>query len=239
MRTLLGHLYGGYTIAVFSVTALLSGILVILCPGRKLRRRIGATGMRAALALCGIRLRRDGLDHVGTEPCLVVANHVSYLDGLIMTAVLPPHFGFVIKSEAAQVPVMGLFLRRMGAFFVTRNDPRRASLETRSLLRTVMGGESLAVFPEGTFSTSPQLRPFHLGAFVIAARAAVPVIPAAIAGTREILPDKAWLPRHSHIHVRLLPPLLPAGSAREHAAQLRDRARDAIAEALQPPTWQR
>ncbi len=232
MRKLLERLYGGYTLAVFSAAALVSGILVIIAPGRQLRRRIGATGMRVALALSGIRLRREGLNHVPGSPCLVVANHVSYLDGLIMTAVLPSHFGFVIKAEAGHVPVLGLFLRRMGASFVTRDDPRRASLETRSLLRTVLGGESLAVFPEGTFSRDEDLGPFRLGAFLIAARATVPVVPAVISGTREILPDQHWLPRHSHIHVRLLPPLSPTGRAREHAAQLRDHARDAITGAL-------
>lgn len=235
MRKLMRVVYGGYSLAVFAVSATLSAVLIIIAPGQKVRRRIGATGMRVALALAGIRLRREGLMHLPTQPCVVVANHASYLDGLIMTAVLPPHFGFVIKAEAARVPLVGLVLRRMGASFVTRTNPHRASLETRSLLRSLQRGESLAVFPEGTFSTGHALLPFRLGAFVLASRATVPVIPAVITGTRRILPDKTWLPRHSHIRVRLLPPLSAPGTAREHAVRLRDVAREAILEALSAP----
>lgn len=232
MRKLLITLYGCYSLSVFAASALITCTLIVIMPGQRLRRRIGGLGMRLALALAGIRLRLEGLAHLPERPCVVVANHVSYLDGLVMTAALPSHFGFVIKAEAGHVPVLGLILRRMGALFVTRSDPRRASRETRALLRSLKRGESLAVFPEGTFSTQPELLPFRLGAFVLAARAAVPVIPAAIHGTRSILPDKVWLPRHSHILVRLLPPLSSSGSARAHATQLRDLAQAAVQNAL-------
>jgi len=232
MKRLLQTLYGSYSLGVFAASALVTCTLIVITPGQRLRRRIGGLGMRLALALAGIRLRLEGLAHLPDRPCVVVANHASYLDGLVMTAALPPHFGFVIKAEASRVPIMGLVLRRMGASFVTRSDPRRASRETRALLRSLKRGESLAVFPEGTFSPRPGLLPFRLGAFVLAARAAAPVIPAAILGTRNILPDKVWLPRHNHIRIRLLPPLSSSGSAREQAAQLRDLAHAAVRQAL-------
>ena len=82
---------------------------------------------------------------------MVVANHASYLDGVVMTAALPPRFGFVIKREMNNVPGAGLLLRRLGSEFVERFNRQKGATDARRVLRTAASGHSLMFFPEGTF----------------------------------------------------------------------------------------
>lgn len=234
MRTIVRALYSAYASCLFAFLALLTGCLILTLPGLRQRRRVGAVGMRLFCRLAGIDFRVDGLQGLPQGPAVVVANHMSYLDGLVFTSALPPRFGFVIKTEASKVPIISAVLRRMGADFVDRQDARRASSDTRRLLRRIEGGHSLGFFSEGTLRREPGLRPFRLGAFLIAARAGVPVVPAAVDGTRSILPDGNWLPHHGHINVRLLPPIMPDGSDREAALRLRDATWHAVRNAVSP-----
>ena len=126
---------------------------------------------------------------------MVVANHASYLDGVVMAAALPPRFGFVIKREMNEVPVAGLLLRRIGSEFVERFNRHKGATDARRVLRTAASGHSLVFFPEGTFTPEVGLGKFHTGAFAIAARAACPVVPAVILGTRRNMPATRVLPR--------------------------------------------
>ena len=125
----------------------------------------------------------------------MVANHASYLDGVVMTAALPPRFGFVIKREMNGVPFAGLLLRRIGSEFVERFNRHKGASDARRVLRTAASGHSLVFFPEGTFTSEVGLGKFHTGAFAIAARADCPVVPAVILGTRRNMPATRILPR--------------------------------------------
>ncbi len=83
--------------------------------------------------------------------CVVVANHSSYLDGIVLYAALPPVFGFVIKREMSKVPMANLLLRRIGAHYVDRGRSQKGARDTRKLLKQAAAGGALAFFPEGTF----------------------------------------------------------------------------------------
>ena len=168
--------------------------------------------------------------------CVVVANHASYLDGVVFSAALPPRFGFVIKREMAGVPLAGAMLRRIGSEFVERFDRRKGAADARRVLRNAVSGHSLVFFPEGTFATQPGLNKFHAGAFITAARAGCPVVPAVVRGTREALTPGSLLPCPARITVELLPPVIASsGSGESAASELRDRARGAILHHLDEP----
>jgi 1-acyl-sn-glycerol-3-phosphate acyltransferase len=161
--------------------------------------------------------------------CVVVSNHVSYIDGLVYTAALPPRFGFVIKREMNNVPVIGLFLRLLGSEFVERFNRHRGASDARRVLRNAISGHSLVFFPEGTFTRIPGVLKFHSGAFMTAARARCPVVPATVKGTRITLPSTSHWPHPGRIVVELLPPLTAASEKVDAAAvELRDRAREMI-----------
>jgi 1-acyl-sn-glycerol-3-phosphate acyltransferase len=114
---------------------------------------------------------------------------------------------------------------------VQRDDRRQGIAAARRLAGAVLAGESLVFFPEGTFTSVPGLRPFHLGAFVAAREAGVPVVPIAIRGTRAILWGDSWFPRRGAVTVTIGPSLRtdddagqPA-SAWQAAVAFRNRAR--------------
>ena len=204
-------------------------LLIVLLPTLRLRRRLARTSARLALALTGLRPQVEGLLHLaGRGPAIITANHASYLDGLILTAVLPPHFAFVAKQELLLKPLAAIPLRRLGAAFVERFDSVRGIENTRELEGRAGAGEALIFFPEGTFRREPGLLPFRMGAFVVAAQTGTPVIPITLTGTRELLPGETLRPFHSALRVLINEPLSPEGDGWQAALQLRDTTRRRI-----------
>src|SRR5579875_582 len=228
--------YGLYALAAFIAVGLAALAAVLVTPGLERRRAIARAGSRAFLRLAGLPLAVSGLERLPAEPCVLVANHASYLDGIVFTAALPPRFGFVIKREMAAVPLAAAMLRRIGAEFVERFNRSKGAADARRVLRKAARGQSLVFFPEGTFSARPGLLKFHAGAFMTAARARCPVVPAVVRGTRDALPPGCILPRRAAITVELLPPVSPTSAGSDTAAaELRERARAAILDRLPEP----
>jgi 1-acyl-sn-glycerol-3-phosphate acyltransferase len=216
--------------AVYLAIVPLAWLLIALVPCRALRRRIARSCARIALALTGLTPRVTGLQQLaGLDGALiVVANHASFLDALVLTAVLPPRFAYVAKQELLQKPLAAIPLRRLGSAFVERFDSARGVEDTRALEERVRAGEPLVFFPEGTFVAEPGLLPFRLGAFMLAARAGRPVLPVTLVGTRTLLRGVSWRPHYSALEVRIGAPLSAEGDPWQAALQLRDGARRQI-----------
>jgi 1-acyl-sn-glycerol-3-phosphate acyltransferase len=239
-RALLGLLeiaYGLYAVVAFLVCGLLAFALVMLPLGITARRHMAHIAARAFFLLAGMPVRLLDASHLPCGPCVVVANHASYLDGVVLKAALPARFSFVIKKEVSRVPLAGLVLRRIGSEFVDRFNRHAGGMDARRLIKAADAGQALAFFPEGTFLAQPGLGKFHTGAFAIAARAELPIVPIAIRGTRRILPSGRILPRPGRIHIQVLPPLAPLTGVDPAAAtsQLRDQSRARILAALDEP----
>ena len=236
MRAVLTVLYSLYTCLVFTLLACGALLAVLVVPGLGRRRRIVQASARGFLRLAGMPLSVRGLEGLPSGQCVVVANHASYLDGLVFTAALPPRFGFVIKREMSQVPLAGALLRRIGAEFVERFNRHKGASDARRVLRNAVNGHSLVFFPEGTFSVSPGLLKFHAGAFLTAARAGCPVVPAVVRGTRQALSPGRFVPRPAPIEVELLPAVTaPDAEPAAASVELRERARTAILDKLDEP----
>lgn len=228
--------YGLYATGTFLVFGLSALAAALILPGVYRRRGAARALARAFLWAAGMPLIVRGMERLGPGQCIVVANHASYLDGLVFTAALPARFGFVIKREMSAVPLAGVFLRRIGSEFVERFDRNRGAADARRVLRNAANGHSLVFFPEGTFTRTPGLLKFHTGAFVIAARAGCPIVPAVVRGTRAALSPTGALPRPGRIEIDILPAIHaePEGLEASSAA-LRDRAREAILRVLGEP----
>ena len=227
--------YGIYAAAACAVCLLAGGFIALLLPRLTWRRWMARWTLRAMFLLAAMPYRLHGTRHLPDSPCVVIANHRSYLDGLALIAALPPHFAAVIKHQMAEVLFVGWFLGRIGCRFVERESAILAGRDTRELLVALEGGESLAIFPEGTFSPDAGLLPFRDGAFFLAAKAGAPVIPAIIRGVRKILPEGRFLPWPGVLSVTLHDALEPDGEDRAAAARLRQRAEDAFAGQLESP----
>lgn len=234
-----GLLYGVYALTAVGIVAAICLLLLALTPGLRRRRRVARESARIAFAIAGIPLTSSGTDLIGQRPCVVVANHASYLDGMILTAALPPTFSFVIKREVTSVPFLHLLLRRIGSHFVERFDRNRGAVDARRILRAAESGEALAFFPEGTFRRDAGLGRFHSGAFAAAARAGLPVVPVVIRGSRELLPAGSWLPRRGRLEVIVCPAIDTADAASEAIVRVRDASRRAILDLLEEPDLER
>ena len=178
--------------------------------------------------LAGVSLHVQGLDKLPRGPCVIAANHASYLDGIVLTAVLPGEFSFVAKREFTARFVARVFLRHIGAEFVERFELARGVEDARVVARAARRGRTLVFFPEGTFTRTPGLLPFHMGAFVAATEAGVPLVPVTIRGTRSILRSDQWFPRRGTVAVTIGTPVQPEGSDWAAAIRLRDAARAEI-----------
>src|SRR5690606_2937513 len=131
--------------------------------------------------------------------------------------------------EILTVPLVALLLRRLGSQFVERFDPKASHGDASRLLRSARNGSALGIFPEGTFTAAPGIRPFRLGAFLAAVRGELPLVPAGIRGSRHCLPAGTWRPLPGPIEVHLGPLLRASGSDRTAVRDLMDNARQQIA----------
>ncbi|MCQ4347139.1 AMP-binding protein [Pseudomonas stutzeri] len=227
-RSLPAGLYAAWAWSCFALLLPFALLAVFLLPSLQQRWAAAHLLSRLLARLCACPLHVGGLEQWPPRPCLLVANHASYLDVLLLTAALPRPAGFVAKAELAQRPLLRSLLGRMGAHFVERNDAVRGVEDVRNLAELAEGESALLFFAEGTFGPQPGLRPFRLGAFLIAVRQQLPVLPVALAGSRQVLPDGSWRPRRGPLTVTLCAPLAPEGDDWHAALALRDRTREAI-----------
>ena len=219
--------YAAWAWTVGVTCTLLAAPGILLLPRLEWRWAVARAGLRAVTRLIGLPVRRLG-QPLPPGACVVVANHQSYLDGLVLGAELGRPLAFVAKGELATQRVAGTLLRRLGAVFVERFDVERSVADAGGFAAALAAGRTVVVFPEGTFDRAPGLRPFRMGAFLAAAGAGVPVVPVGLRGTRSVLRSESWLPRRGAVVLHVGAPLAPAGEGWDEALALRDAARAAI-----------
>jgi 1-acyl-sn-glycerol-3-phosphate acyltransferase len=170
-----------------------------------------------------------GLDRIDlSRPHVYAANHISALDIPLLYEHLPFQFRIMAKKELFRYPFMGWHLRRSGQIAV---DASSAAASMRSLMRAVrslQGGMPLVVFPEGGRSPSGQVQPFMSGAFYIAIKAGVDVVPMAIVGTYEVLPMNSFHIRPGRMELVVGEPIPTAGYGLRDMDALAARLRTAV-----------
>jgi len=226
-RNVAALLYAGWWWCVIVGAAAVGWPAVMVLPKLGWRWAVVRGLARAVLAALGVRLTVTG-GRVPPGNAVVVFNHSSYADGLIVAAVLPGAPAFIAKREFARQFVAGPFLRRLGAVFVERFDVAASLADAAAAGDVARGGRLLIVFPEGTFTRRAGLTEFYLGAFRIAADAGLPVIPGAIRGTRSMLRSDQWFPRWTPVSVHLDAPIRPVGADFAAVVALRDQVRAVI-----------
>lgn len=228
-------LFGLYGWVVFLLCALFVLLAVLLVPGEKRRHKLAAAGTRAIFILAGVPAEIQGLDNVPEGNAVVVANHASYVDGMLLKGYLPYRFSFVIKGEMRDIPIAHFLLRRSGSKFVERFESAGSARDARKIVKAAQSGDSLAFFPEGTFLKERGVGRFRAGAFVSAIRGNMPIVPIAISGTRELLPAGRLWPWPVRPRFEVLPPITPDDPAFESSRVLAEKARQQILAALGEP----
>ncbi|MDH3669848.1 MAG: AMP-binding protein [Gammaproteobacteria bacterium] len=230
LKRLVGELiYAGYVWILFILVAPLTWLSITLLPRASWSWAVLRAAGRLLLWLSATRLRVEGLSNIPrAEPFVLVANHSSYLDGLVLSVVLPRPVSYVAKRELEDRFISRVFLRRIGVEYVERFDKQRGVDDARRTARALDQGRALAFFAEGTFLRMPGVLPFRMGAFVAAAEASVPIVPVTIRGTRAKLRSNQWLPRRGAVSVTISAPIRPQGRDWSAAVALRDTARAEI-----------
>ncbi len=228
--------FGAYAMLAFTVVAAIAWIGVMVLPSRAARpfaRAMARTALRSIRMLPRL-LEAQHLPALASY--VAVANHSSYLDGVVLFAALPGTPSFVVKGELERHPAVGRFLQKIGMQFAERFDTARSLEHASQFAARVKAGQAMVFFPEGTLRRTPGLLPFRTGAFLIAAQTGAPVVPIAIRGTRHVLPDGTWLPRRGPITIEICAPVAPQGSDFAAALKLRDASRGAIAAVIDEPS---
>ena len=166
-------------------------------------------------------------------PCVVVANHQSLLD-IVMLSRMPREMKWVAKEELFRIPWIGWLLRLTGDIAVRRGDAESGGEAIARARAYLARGMNVMIFPEGTRSRDARLLPFKSGAFRLAIEAGVPVVPVAVWGTASGLKKGGLAVAPCDAVARILPPFPTAGLAQADAVALRDRVRAAMVAALPP-----
>jgi 1-acyl-sn-glycerol-3-phosphate acyltransferase len=219
-------LYSAWIWIVVALVALPLWIAVALTRTPRQARRVIGAASRLLLLAGGCRPRLEGANPATLPaPSVIVANHASFLDVLLLLAVLPPTVRFGAKARLTSYPILDTILRRTGYVLVQRGSRE----STAALAATIDDGDSLFIFPEGTFVRAPGVMPFRLGAFQVAVDKRIPVVPIALRGTRAAWPDESFRLRPAPLTVAISEPLTTPDTGWAATVALRDAARTWIA----------
>ena len=180
------------------------------------------------------KIKVQGTENISADQTYVyMANHSSLIDTPALFAYLPYQFRIMAKKELFYIPFMGWHLWSAGNFPIDRSDPRKTAKSLREVIEGVRSGKSLAVFPEGTRTPDGKLQEFKHGAFKIAVRAGVPIVPVSIVGTFKLLPKSTLAPRPGRVYVIIGEPIDTRQYSERNLNELIARTRQAIESNLQ------
>ncbi len=232
-------LYGVYCSVMFLLWIVPAWVVVQFIKDHQKAGRFTSSALKRLFALVGCDVRVVGKEYMETPGAKIYAsNHTSYFDVLPLMLGLGVPYRFVAKMEVGRMPFIGTFLKQMGHLEFDRTDPESRLRQADEMEEFLRNGESVFVFPEGTFTSEDGVRPFQLGAFKAAVATGAPIIPVSLAGTRRFLRDGTYLPRPTSVTITLSPPIYPRTAANtsnsddsagwHELIRLRDATREAI-----------
>lgn len=193
---------------------------------------IVARWARRLMRLAGAHVEVRGQEHLPQGAAVYVANHQGNFDiPIVLTCLREPH-GLIAKQELTRVPCVRTWMRHLHCLFVDRKSPRAGAqiiLDGERLLKT---GRSLTVFPEGTRSCGKEMHRFQAGAFRIAVRAGVPVVPITIDGSYRLMEAQRFWIRPSTVSVTIHPPVDTDCLSKEQIRALPEQVRQTIVSVL-------
>lgn len=200
----------------------------VLFNNRKLEDKIAFYGWaKWFLNLARIQVEVEGAETVPKEGSLILFNHMSFMDILVLYAYVPISFRFGAKIELFKIPVFGYAMKRAGVLPITRNNRGQVLKIYEESIARVRKGESFALAPEGTRQSEPILGRFKKGPFIFAIQAQMPIVPVVLAGA-HLIQEKggvlinagAW---YRTVYMRILPPISTKGLTLDNVAELQEK----------------
>jgi len=162
---------------------------------------------RKFIRIGGWEVRVGGLECLPPGGAILVANHQSLVDIPLLLAAVPREVRFLAKRELGRIPLFGCAMRKSGNLFIDREDPRDAVHLVREATERIDRGQMVVIFPEGTRSRDGDVGEFKPGAFYLARKKGIPLLPVLLDGGKEALPRGSLLFRPAVLVVRVLPAL--------------------------------
>jgi 1-acyl-sn-glycerol-3-phosphate acyltransferase len=177
------------------------------------------------------RIRATGFDQFEwNQPCILMANHESYMDVPAIIASCPVPIRFVARQEVFKTPILGQAMWMTGQISVDRTDREKAIRSLGQAAKKIASGRTVLVFPEGTRTQDGQLQRFKKGGFMLAIQAQVPIIPIGVSGTRTIVPRGAKSFRPGIVGIVVGSPIETAGLTVDDRDALMARVHTALME---------
>ena len=223
-----------WTAAVALVTTLIVAPLVILIGNfsshspwidRLIRRWWAGPIVRAA----GLRMRVEGADRIDpARRYIFVPNHSSYFDIPCLFVSIPQPIRFMAKKSLFRVPVFGQGLAAAGFIPIDRKDRSKAKESLDLAAARISKGNSIIIFPEERRSRTREMQPFQRGAFLLAMKGQLPLVPVAINGTFDAFPPGRWSVRPGPVVVRVGAAVETAGMSIRQKDELMQAIRSSI-----------
>lgn len=225
--TLLAALRTAVALIVVSASTLLLGpptiVIGWLFNWPNLPFQAGIQTVRLALAIVGLRYVVEGREHMLDRPAIYCANHTSNVEPPLLFAALrrlTPRLHILYKAELRKLPILNLGFDLVGFIPIDRGNREQTTRAVGQAVARLNAGGSFFVFPEGTRSRTGELLPFRKGAFVMALRAGVPIVPIAISGARDAMRKGSPIIRPATVRLRLGPPIETRGVGEERRDEL-------------------
>jgi 1-acyl-sn-glycerol-3-phosphate acyltransferase len=153
-----------------------------------------------------------GLGRIDTSKAHVYAvNHASAMDIPVLYVYLPFQFRIVFKKELLVYPVVGWQLKRSGQVCIDQQKPTNSIAAIRSAVKSLKAGMPLVIYPEGGRTPDGEIKPFLPGAFFLAIKAQVDIVPVALVGTYELLPMDTYHIKSRPLEMRVGEPISTIG----------------------------
>lgn len=170
-----------------------------------------------------------GLDKIDTsKPHVYAVNHASAMDIPVLYVNLPFQFRIVFKKELLSYPIVGWQLKRSGQVCIDQQKPTNSIAAIRSAVKSLKGGMPLVIYPEGGRTPDGEIKPFLPGAFFLAIKAQVDIVPVALIGTFELLPMNTYHIKCRPLEMRVGQPISTSGYTLRSMDALSDRVHKAV-----------
>lgn len=177
-----------------------------------------------------------GLDKIDrSKPHVYAANHASAMDIPMLYVNLPFQFRIAFKKELLSYPVVGWQLRRSGQICIDQQNPSHSISSIRAALKGLQKGLPLVIFPEGGRTPDGEIKPFLPGAFFLAIKAQVDIVPIALVGTYELLPMNTYHIKCRPLEMRVGEPISTAGMKMHDLASLSAKVQKAVEDLYYQP----
>lgn len=174
-------------------------------------------------------LKVTGLDKIDTsKPHVYAVNHASALDIPALYTYLPFQFRIAFKKELLAYPVVGWQLKRSGQVCIDQQNPAHSISSIRAALKGLKAGLPLVIYPEGGRTPDGEIKPFLPGAFFLAIKAQVDIVPVALVGTYELLPMNTYHIKCRPLEMRVGDPISTTGLTMKDLETLSMRVRKAV-----------